>query len=384
MQNRPNVFPSNSEQPKENKLVTPQLSDNKQITGDSDYERNKLNEANQIYDNTMNETGWSAIEEMRKRTEEQMKLRDEALRKNKEQTDVYQQQFAVAKERKITTESSNVVTESPRVKSVVLEPKKEVMTSHDTYIQALSQPQFNMSFDVIPLPSEGKIYGLGKSSFKVAYMTTADENILTSPNLLESGEFLEILINRKLLENGIRYKDLHVGDRNAIMLWLRATSYGEMYPVTLLDEENEPFDTEINLNELKTKKLGAEPDENGFFDFVLPIAKDNIKFKLLTVGDLEEIEKLVEEDKINEVPVNNVNTYTLEKQIVSVNQITSKDFIKDYVNTLRIRDAKELKEYINKIDSGIDLQVEVKTPRGGVIKTFLPLNIKFFWPNISI
>jgi hypothetical protein len=30
-------------------------------------------------------------------------------------------------------------------------------------------------------------------------MTTADENILTSPNLLQSGEFLEILINRKLL-----------------------------------------------------------------------------------------------------------------------------------------------------------------------------------------
>ena len=39
-------------------------------------------------------------------------------------------------------------------------------------------------------------------------MTTADENILTSPNLLQSGEFLEILMNRKILEPGLRYKDL--------------------------------------------------------------------------------------------------------------------------------------------------------------------------------
>jgi hypothetical protein len=91
-------------------------------------------------------------------------------------------------------------------------------------------------------------------------MTTADENILTSPNLLQSGEFLNVLI-RKILEPDLRYNDLLVGDRNAIMIWLRATGYGEMYPVTLLDENGDAFDTELNLNELKTKELGAEPDD---------------------------------------------------------------------------------------------------------------------------
>jgi hypothetical protein len=45
------------------------------------------------------------------------------------------------------------------------------------------------------------------------------------------------------------------------MIWLRATGYGEMYPVTLLDENGDAFDTELNLNELKTKELGAEPDD---------------------------------------------------------------------------------------------------------------------------
>jgi len=50
---------------------------------------------------------------------------------------------------------------------------------NDVYIQQLSQPQMNSAFDVIPLPSGGKLYnGIGKN-IKVAYMSTADENILT-------------------------------------------------------------------------------------------------------------------------------------------------------------------------------------------------------------
>jgi hypothetical protein len=215
-------------------------------------------------------------------------------------------------------------------------------------------------------------------------MTTADENILTSPNLLQSGEFLEILINRKMLDPALRYKDLHVGDRNAIMIWLRATGYGEMYPVTLLDEKNVPFDTDVNLNNLKTKNLGAEPDEEGLFDFQFPLCKAVIKFKLLTCGDVDTIEKLVEADKANNVPVNNTNTYTMERTIVEVNGSRDKYVIREFSNSMRIMDAKLFNDYIAKIDCGIDLDIEVGTPGGGSIKTFLPLNINFFWPNIKL
>jgi hypothetical protein len=56
------------------------------------------------------------------------------------------------------------------------------------------------------------------------------------------------------------------------MIWLRATGYGEMYPVTLLDENGDAFDTELNLNELKTKELGAEPDDEGLFDYTFKLA----------------------------------------------------------------------------------------------------------------
>jgi hypothetical protein len=331
-------------------------------------------------------------EAARQKNEEQMRLRDEQLRKNQEQTQNFQRYTEEATNRKYepvnqnTTnmQNTNYTPPTPPSTPVVnnVEDFGKTPSNIDPYILELSQPNYNAPFDVIPLPSQGKTYRTKKASIRVGYMTTADENILTSPNLLQSGEFLEILINRKILEPGLRYRDLLPGDRNAIMIWLRATGYGEMYPVTLLDELDEPFDTEVNLNDLKTKKLNVEPDEEGLFSFILPLAKSEVKFKLLTCGDIDDIDKLVEKEKKDGVLINNTTTYKYEKMIVEVNGNRDKSVIKDLSNSMRISDAKKFNDYIDSIESGIDLNIEVTTPGGGSIATFLPLNINFFWPNL--
>jgi hypothetical protein len=383
MEKRPNVF--NTNQPKQPQQ-TPEIT--QPVTVDNDYEAQRLEVAEEVYSNSINETGMAAVEAMRQRTEEQMRLRDEMLKKNKEQTQSYQQKMESASQTQVYVQPEASVQKPVTPKEIKSEVNSlnvsATMNTVDPYIQQLSQPQFNTAFDVLPLPSEGKLYKNKKTSVKVAYMTAADENILTSPNLLQSGEFLEILINRKLLETDLRYKDLHVGDRNAIMLWLRATSYGEMYPVTIYDENSNPFETEINLNELKVKKLNVEPDSEGFFDFQLPLSKIGIKFKLLSVGDIDEIEARVQKDEDNKIPVNNLGYYTLEKQIVEVGGNRDKNYIREFIQNIRIKDVKDLRAYINNIDCGVDLDIEVRTPGGGSIKTFLPLNLSFFWPDIQL
>jgi hypothetical protein len=326
--------------------------------------------------------------------EDLMKLRDEQLAKNRQQTQNYQKMSEEAMNRQYNT-TTNMQTNqqsgynqpqpsSPAITQPRIEPFVTSQTGVDPYILELSQPNYNAPFDVIPLPSKGKLYKNKKESVRLAYMTTADENILTSPNLLQSGEFLEILINRKILEPTLRYKDLLPGDRNAIMLWLRATAYGEMYPVTLLDELNEPFDTEINLNELKTIELNENPDEEGLFYFQLPLSKAEIKFRLLTMGDVDTIEKIVTDEKERNIPVNNSNTYRLEKMIVEVNGNRDRGMVRDIANSMRISDARAFEAYVDSIESGIDLNIEVETPGGGSVATFLPLNFNFFWPNIKL
>ncbi len=69
-----------------------------------------------------------------------------------------------------------------------------------------------------------------------------DENILTSPNLLQSGKFVDVLLKRKVRNSEIPVKDLLIGDRNAILIWLRATGYGEKYPVTIQTPEGGEFE----------------------------------------------------------------------------------------------------------------------------------------------
>ena len=420
---RPNVFPNN--QPEKNNNLT-------EAEKLAAYEAEKAMVTNQIYESQFAEDTpyehMSAVEQMRLRTQaqlqqkqemgvvrdpslsertasrvyqqptkedgynEQMRLRDEQLKKNIEQTQNYQKLSEEAMGRNKEYYEQKTMQTQPNYQSKPSSPAMATKPNQsfvaqptvDPYILELSQPNYNAPFDVIPLPSKGKLYKNKKANVRLSYMTTSDENILTSPNLLKSGEFLEILINRKLLEPELRYRDLLPGDRNAIMIWLRATAYGEMYPVTILDEFDEPFDTEINLNDLKSIDLEVETDEEGLFSFTMPISKANVKFKLLNCGDIDDIENMLKLDEENGIPVKNTTTYKLEKMIVEVNGERNKTMIRDFVNYLRIGDSKAFNEYVNTLDSGIDLNIEVGTPGGGSIKTFLPLNINFFWPELGV
>jgi hypothetical protein len=331
------------------------------------------------------------IDANKTRNEEQIALRDKQLKMNQEQTKRYQEYSnnVSSVPETNTNNQTNMNNYQTNVSQSMTQTNQfqnfgQNPSNINPYILELSQPNYNAPFDVIPLPSLGKLYRNKKSHIRVGYLTTADENILTSPNLLQSGEFLEILINRKILEPELRYKDLLPGDRNAIMIWLRATGYGEMYPVTLLDESDEPFETEINLNELKTKELNVEPDEEGLFSFQLPLSKVYIKFRLLTCGDVDAIDKMVEKDVENEALVNNVNTYRLQRMIVDVNGNRDRNYINDFANSMRLADFRALNDFIDSIECGIDLNIDVKTPGGGSIATFLPLNLNFFWPNLRL
>ena len=323
----------------------------------------------------------AAAAEMARRTAEQIRLRDEALAKNAKIAEEAEAKRIEMMNQPIQTAPPVV---PPTVPPIVDNPSYATPPNpkYDPYIESISQPQMNQPYDVIPLPSGGKLYPGKKKSVKVAYLTTADENILTSPNLVESGQFLEILINRKLLEPGLRYRDLIPGDRSAIMIWLRATGYGEMYPVLMTDEDGKEFETEVNLSELKTIELNVDPDADGLFTFELPVSKHVIRFKLLTCGDVDDLEEIVE--NLPKGKVNEEQTLILERQIVEVDGNRDKNFIKNFVNSMRILDAQKFREYVSTIKCDVDLKITVGTPGGGSIDTFLPFTPRFFWPNSGV
>ena len=155
-----------------------------------------------------------------------------------------------------------------------------------------------IQWDNVPLPSKGECYKNKMDKVPVAYLTAYDENLIVSPNLYKDGTFLDELVKSKLMNSSVKLDDLLPGDRDAIILWLRGTSYGTDFPVTASDSETgKEFDTVVDLTEIHPKPFNLKGDADGYFDFELPVSKDKVKFRFLTYGDLKRLDMLDKEEQ---------------------------------------------------------------------------------------
>ena len=214
------------------------------------------------------------------------------------------------------------------------------------------------------------------------------------------------------------------GDVDAITLFLRVTSYGPEYPIIARDPETgENVETVIDLSQFKTKDFNLQGDENGWFEYELPISKDKIKFRFLTRNDDKVLKRLADiEDygirsskvrqlandlvniirkddildgkekqsyidnlkKMNDwcfkldakekTPYSKIITNRLELSIMAVNGETDRNMISRYVKKMSARDALMLRRYILENEPGINFEIEVPRPEslgGGSFKTFL-------------
>ena len=288
---------------------------------------------------------------------------------------------------------------------------------------------FDTPHDIVPLPSKGIIYKNVKSKIPVAYLTASDEDLITSPNLYIDGKITDLLLRKKILDRDIDPSDLCKGDRDAIIVWLRASGYGSNFPVNVRDPlSGEYFETEVDLSQLKIKEFNLKSDIDGYFDFELPKSKHLVKFRFLShkddVGYTRELEKtnvklkkmtlknsinviktLFDTDEDNESVkskiyesidnisnyISNLNdndndylkniTYLLEKSIISINDITDREFIKKYIKFMPVMDSLALRRYINDNTPGVDFRVTVQRPQslgGGSFETFLEIDSTIF------
>lgn len=243
--------------------------------------------------------------------------------------------------------------------------------------------EFKEQYDVIELPSQGILYPNKKSTVKVSYLTTMDENILSSPNIINSGKLVDILLERKVKDLGFDTKDLLDGDRMAILIFLRSTGLGDKYTQAVIDPTNgKVVPGDIDLPSLKQKKLTIQPDEKGEFDYELPQSKNKLKFRLLTGRDEDEIDlqdkSLMER---NGDEVSQKITLRLERQIMEINGVRDKMKISNFVKKLSLLDSRSLRKYITNIEPGIDFNTIAVTEKGDEVATFLRVGTNFFWPE---
>jgi hypothetical protein len=238
-------------------------------------------------------------------------------------------------------------------------------------------------YDIIDLPSNGILYKNKLSKVKVEYLNALDETILTSPNIMRNGKFIDVLVKRKVKDlNGLDHMDLLLGDRIAIIMYLRISGFGPIYkvPIQLTDGSDRVIEGEVDLTTIKTKQLTVQPNENGEFEFTLPMSKKVVKFRLLTGRDELDIDA---KDEIysqrNDDGISEKARLRLESMIMEVDGIRDKIKISTLLNKIPLGDSLALKKYYADIEPGIDLNVDVRIPGGGSIKTFLPIGPNFFW-----
>jgi hypothetical protein len=240
------------------------------------------------------------------------------------------------------------------------------------------QMDFNLPHDVVSLPSKGVFYKPKKESLKVGYLTAADENLLTSPNIFKDG-IVYSLMKSKIYEPGFDVNQMLEVDIQAVLIFLRNTSFGSEYDYSLVDPKtNNRFDASVVVEEINIKNPTQNPDDNGFFEFMLPKSKKNVKLKLLTLGDNREIDKM--QDQYPQGMVAPTVTRRLEKQIVSLDGDTNKESISKFVNQMPIMDSKEIRKFIRTCEPQLDLTKYVIAPSGEKVTFDVTFGAEFFRP----
>ena len=244
----------------------------------------------------------------------------------------------------------------------------------DNQTSNYAQQNFTLPHDVVPLPSQGIFYKNKKKSVKVGYLTASDENILLSGG----DDITTNLIRTKLYEPDIRVEDLLEGDVEAILVFLRNTSFGPEITLNVTDPNTRKlFETTVILDELSIVN-GQEPLEDGTFVITLPKSEATIKIKPMTYGEIMEINKMVEQYPQGRTAPR--VTWRLNKQIVEVNGNQDKGEIAKFIEQMPIMDSKFIRKFMDETEPRLNMNRVVTTPSGDRLTVNVGFGVEFFRP----
>lgn len=330
---------------------------------------------------------------------------------------------------KISEEKSETNTADIKEEEKRAEKKENVEYTFD-----FSQIPDYVQYDVIPLPSNGECYPHHIGRIPVAYLTAYDENIVSSPNMYRDGKVIDVILERKILDKRVKANELCEGDRDAIILWLRATGYGNMIPVSATNPmTGKRYNLDVDLSTFDYKPFNLKGDENGLFDYKCDNG-DIFKYKYITNEDSNKLkEKMIdqrvkfssynaikcintlqgytdnittlddedrkdlddciadikdilsENTKLN-IDSSSVNyletvTETMKMYTVSINGNSDREYINNYIDNMRSLYAKDYMNYIMDNRPGVNFKFKVNIPQsdgGGSFDTFLTLDDTIF------
>lgn len=250
----------------------------------------------------------------------------------------------------------------------------------------------------VPLPSQGMVYSQNhpfhrQESVEYRGMTTREEDILTNAVYVKRGTVIDELIKSCLINKNVDVRSLISGDRNALMIAIRATGYGQIYspsfacPNPACKEVNH---LNIDLAQLPVKNLTIQPrnEYENVFSFEMPSMQNQdgkpveVLFRFLTGQDELDIQATLKANKKKGSDNAQLVTTRLQHCIVSINGITNRHDISEGINYLPASDALALRDYIDKHEPGVDMTIDFSCEHcEHEAEVVMPMDATFFWPN---
>ena len=254
--------------------------------------------------------------------------------------------------------------------------------------------------EIVDLPSKGLVYpkdnALSSGKVEMKYMTAKEEDILTTQSYIKDGSVLDRLFQSLIISNGdgtpVKYIDITLGDKNAIMIAARILGYGKDYEVEI-DDPTQPGTMQKEVIDL-TQFESTEYDGSGQtelhkneYEFELPQSKRKVTFQALTESKERKIKHQLEAQKKASRKLNDKTdkqlTIRLKNTIVSVDGDAEQTTINHFVeNELFAADSRALRTHINKVVPDVDLTYEfISDETGEGRDMLLPMGLGFFWPQ---
>jgi hypothetical protein len=245
----------------------------------------------------------------------------------------------------------------------------------------------------IDLPSKGWYYPSGHplsgGKVELKYMTAQHEDILTSRNLISKGIVLDKLMEALIADPTVRYDDLLIGDKNALIVAARILGYGKMYEAHVTCPKcGDMSVTNIDLEKLTDKELDFKDGQKGKnqFSYELPISKKIITFKLLTHRDVKNAEAELEKmKKVTGSETSTEITTRMRYSILTVDGEGDPEVVRKFISTMLARDAMAWRNHAKEINPDVDLTFNFDCSKCGFEDRLeVPIDITFFWPNAGV
>jgi len=261
----------------------------------------------------------------------------------------------------------------------------------------------NFPTEIIDLPSKGIPYPednpLSSGKVEMKYMTAKEEDILTTQSYITQGVVLDKLFKSLIVSNGqgqpVKYNDLLVGDKNAIMIAARVLGYGKDYEINIPEQYNAgvPQTETVDLTKLEDKDLHEQilkyPNSREF-EWELPVSKKKITFNLMTHGMEKKVDYALKDIKKQQKRTKDETDRTLSTRlkhiIKAVDEETDSKAIASFVDDHMLAlDSRAFRKYLTELTPDVNLKYNfISNETGDEREVEIPIEVSFFWPDATI